>query len=188
MNESKTQSAAATAEDFTRTWRYKVGLLMIIIGNAIIVLSALVFPFLGMGAGTIGALVLGGEGLSLLSIVFLGKEGFKAIKNKIFGAVKGAYVAIVGRTRHYIGIILLCTNVATTYITAVYAWTAFSATTFENPLPVIWGLDFAQQGSLVLWLFLIGEISFLISIYVLGADWWGKFRNIFVWAPSEKSA
>ena len=46
-------------------------------------------------------------------------------------------------------------------------------------------LDFAQQGTMVFWLFLIGEISFLVAIYVLGADWWGKFRRIFVWEAPE---
>lgn len=41
------------------------------------------------------------------------------------------------------------------------------------------GLDVEQQGSLVFWLFLIGEVSFLVAIYVLGADRWEKFRRIF---------
>jgi hypothetical protein len=66
-----------------------------------------------------------------------------------------------------------------------YAWTAFDVITPENPMPAIWGLDFAQQGTLVFWLFLIGESSFLVAIYVLGADWWGKFRRIFVWEAPD---
>ena len=172
-------------KDFTRTWRYKVGLFMIIVGNAIIILSALVFPFFGMGAGTIGSLVLGGEGLSLLSIVFLGKEGFKAIKSKIFGAVKGAYVSPVGRTRHRIGIFLFVISVLNNYIIAIYAWVVFGKTTPENPFPEVWGLSFQSQESLVFWVFLIFELAFLCSIYILGAEWWGRFRNIFVWHSSE---
>ena len=53
-------------------------------------------------------------------------------------------------------------------------------------MPEIWGLDFEQQSSMAFWLVLIGEISFLAALYVLGADWWGKFRRIFVWEASER--
>ena len=184
MSATENQPTDKSTEDFTKTWRYKVGLFMIVVGN-LGILVALVLPFVGVGGGTVGAMVLGGEVVSLTSIVFLGKEGFKAIKSKAFAFVKSGFAAPVSRTRHYIGITLLCANVLTTYTMALYAWAAFDTTTAEQPMPDIWGLDFAQQGSLVFWLFLIGEVSFLIAIYVLGADWWGKFRNIFVWEAPE---
>lgn len=180
MSASDNQSAEKPANDFTGTWRYKIGLIMIIVGN-LGILVALALPLLGVGAGIVGTMVLGGEIVSLGSIAFLGKEGFKAIKAKAFAFVKASYAARVGRVRHYIGIVLLCTNLLTTFILMLYAGTAFDVTTPENPMPAIWGLDYAQQGDLVFWLFFIGEVSFLIAIYVLGADWWGKFRRIFVW-------
>ncbi len=126
-------------------------------------------------------MVLGGELVSLASIIFLGKSGFKAIKSKFTGFIKAGYVRPVGKTRHYIGVVLLCTHVLTAAIIALYAWDSFAAATPQGPHPIVWGLDLDQQASMVAWLYLIGEISFLISIYVLGADWWGKFRRIFVW-------
>ena len=55
----------------------------------------------------------------------------------------------------------------------------------QGPHPIVWGLDLDQQASMVAWLFLIGEVSFLIAIYVLGADWWDKFRRLFVWEAPE---
>ncbi len=180
MSTSETQSAETPAEDITGTWRYKVGLFMIIAGNGVIVLG-LFLPMLGFSASVVGTAVLGGEVVSLGSIAFLGKEGFKAIKSKFFAFIGSGFAAEVGPTRHYIGIALLCTNVVTTYLIAAYAWVAFEATTPERPLPDIWGLNFAQQGDLVFWLLLIGEVSFLVAIYVLGAEWWGRFRNLFVW-------
>jgi hypothetical protein len=185
MTSPDTQSTASLDTDFTKTWRYKIGLYMIIVGNLGILFAVVVMPFLGAGAGTVGGVVLGGELVSLASIVFLGKEGFKAIKAKAFAFVKASYAGPVGPVRHYIGIALLCANVLTTYIMMLYAWDAFTLTSPEGPMPKIWGLDFSQQGSLVLWLFLVGEISFLVAIYVLGADWWGKFRRIFVWEKPE---
>lgn len=180
MTSPDNQSTATPDTDFTKTWRYKVGLTMIIVGNLGIVVAVLL-GFMGLGAATVGALVVGGEIVSLASIVFLGKEGFKAIKNKIFAVAKASYTAPVGRTRHRIGIMLLLANTVTLYLMMLYAWDAFAAATAEGPTAAIWGLNISQQGDLVFWLFLIGEISFLIAIYVLGADWWGKFRGIFVW-------
>jgi membrane protease YdiL (CAAX protease family) len=185
MTVSNNQSKATQDTDFTKTWRYKIGFTMIVVGNLGILL-ALFMPALGVGAGAVGTLVVGGEIVSLASIAFLGKEGFKAIKSKFVGAVKASYTGPVGPSRHYIGITLLATNVVIHYIVVLYLWDAFGASTAEGPPPVIWGLDFAQQESLVSWLFLICEISFLSSIYVLGADWWGKFRNMVVWeAPAD---
>ena len=104
---------------------------------------------------------------------------------ELFGAVQASYTVQVGRTRHYIGIILLCANFLTTYAIAAYAWVVFDSITAESPFPEILGLSLDQQDAMVLWLFLAGEISFLLAIYVLGADWWGKFRNIFVWNESD---
>lgn len=176
------------AEDFTKSWRYKVGLALIILGNGGLIVG-LLLPVLGLApvghAGIVGLLIVGGEVVSLSSIVFLGKAGFKAIKSKIFGVVKAGYIAKVSPLRHYIGIALLLTNVVTHYTFALYAWDAFGATTPETPLPVVWGLDFAQQETLVSWLFFGGEICFLLAIYVLGADWWERVRKVFVWQEPE---
>ncbi|MFW2368450.1 MAG: hypothetical protein ACN4GW_18695 [Desulforhopalus sp.] len=179
----KTETAVAT--DFTKTWRYKAGLTLIIVGNGIL-LMGIVMPALGAGAGTVGTMVIGGEIISLASIVFLGKEGFKAIKNKAMGFIKSTYTGSVGPTRHYIGISFLIINVVIHYIVALYLWDAFGASTATTSPPVVWGLDFNQQESVVSWLFLVAEITFLSSIYILGGDWWEKFRNMIVWSASER--
>jgi hypothetical protein len=143
-------------------------------------------PALGAGASTVGAMVIGGEIISLASIAFLGKEGFKAIKSKFFAFVKTSYTGHVGPIRHYIGIAFLCINFVIHYIVVLYLWDAFGESTATTTPPVVWGLDFAQQESLVSWLYLIAEITFLSSIYILGGDWWDKFRNVVVWkAPAD---
>ena len=86
------------SEDFTGSWRYRFGLGLFIFGHVILVLG-LFSPMLGLGAGVAGAMVLGGELVGLASIAFLGKEGFKAIKAKVFGFLKAGYAARVGPTR-----------------------------------------------------------------------------------------
>ena len=184
MNVSNEQSVTAATDDFTKTWRYKVGLFMIVVGN-LGILSAVLLGMVGLSAPTVGALVVGGEVVSLASIVFLGKDGFKAIKSKVISAARASYTAPVGKTRHYIGIALLLSNVVTNFLMMVYAWESFALASSQDPSPGVWGLNIEQQGSLVFWLFLIGEMSFLVGIYVLGADWWEKFRRIFVWESAE---
>ncbi len=177
---------ATLDSDFTKTWRYKLGLFMIVVGNLGVFAAMPVGLALGLGVATIGAIVVCSEVLATGSIVILGKQGFLAIKNKISSAAKASYTAPVGRTRHRIGIALLLTKVVTTYVMMIYAWDAFAAAKSVGPAAPVWGLNIEEQGSLVWHLFLAGEISFLVSIYVLGADWWGKFRRIFVWeAPAD---
>ena len=185
MGAAGASSTQTTAEDFTRTWRYKIGLFMFIVGNLGVILAMPVGVFLGFGIATIGSIVVGSEVLATASIFFLGKDGFIAIKNKIVTAAKSSYTAPVSRTRHRIGIALLLTKVVTTYIMMIYAWDAFAIAGADGPAAPVWGLNIEEQGSLVWHLFLAGEISFLLSIYVLGADWWGRFRRIFIWEGTE---
>ena len=180
MNTSENPSTEKLDEGFTRTWRYKTGLFMIILGQTGILVS-MTLPLLGVGTGIVGAVFITAEIMTLSSIVFLGKEGFKAIKAKAFAFVKSTYTGPVSRKRFYFGLMFLFTNIVTTYIMIVFAWVAFASASPELPPPDVWGLDFDQQADLLYWLFLVGEITFLISIYVLGADWWGRFRRIFVW-------
>ncbi|MGI9533254.1 transporter suffix domain-containing protein [Lutimonas sp.] len=185
MNPDQSKKPDQIQKDFTKTWRYKFGLLLFVIGNVGILLSATVLPFLGVGAGVIGVLVIGGEVVSLLSIAFLGKEGFKAIKSKVFGAVKAGYTGAISQTRFRIGIGLLVLSLLNNYVWAAYAWVAFEKTTVETPFPEVFGLDFHGQADFVFWVFILGEAFFLISIYILGAEWWGRFRNIFVWQGDQ---
>jgi len=76
---------------------------------------------------------------------------------------------------------MLLTNVLITAILALYAAESMVEVAPTGPQPIVWGLGWEQQKTLVAWLFLIDQISFLSAIYVLGADWWGRFRRIFVW-------
>ena len=180
MTSTDNQSTASPATDFTKTWRYKLGFTMIVVGNLGILLGMVISAF-GAGAGIVGGLVVGGELLSLGSIIFLGKAGFKAIKSKFVGAVKADYAKPVGKRRHTIGIALLWTNMVAAYIFLVFGWASFDFLIAGNLGFEFLGLSLAQQKILALWIFFIGEISFLVGIYMLGAEWWGKFRRIFVW-------
>ena len=91
----------------------------------------------------------------------------------------------VGEGRHYVGIALLWVNMVATYILVVYGWASFDYLMAGNLQFEFAGLDLALQKTLAFWIFFIGEISFLVGIYMLGAEWWGKFRRIFIWEAPE---
>lgn len=172
-------------ENFQKTWRYKIGLSLFIFGN-LLLLSALVLPLLGIsGASLVTALVIGGEVFSMSSIVFLGKAGFMALKKKLFGAVKAQLFKPVGPVRHYLGVTLLCINAIFLYLIVLYAMAAVDSVTKETPF--LWGMNLSDQTFLVYSLFLVGEVCFVASLFVLGPDWWGRFRRLFVWQKTDQS-
>ncbi len=177
---SSTSNETDVASTFRNSWRYRIGLFLIIGGHALLLLG-FVLPAIGvLSIGVAGVTVISAELIALSSIVFLGKQGFIEIKNQIFGAVKGAYLGPVSATRHYLGIALFLTSVLTNYVTYLFAWSAYTASTPDQPALEVWGLGIEAQASLIFWVFVIGEVCFVASIYILGADWWGRFRRIFV--------
>ena len=181
MSTTEVQSTEKSVKDFERSWRYKTGLFLIVVGHIGMLVLLPALTMMGVGATTASVLFIVSEAMTLSSIFFLGKEGFKAIKAKFTGAIKASWTGHVGKTRHRIGIVLILTNAFTTYVMLVYAWAAFSTETADDPFPQIFGLSYAAQQDLLYWLFLTGEITFLLGIYVLGATWWGKFRSLFLW-------
>ena len=180
---SRSVAAGTAGADFKKSWRWRVGLTMILVGH-LVLLAAMLVPLLGMSVTFAGFLFMSGELMSLVSIVFLGKEGFKEIKGKFVGIVRAGFVAPVGRMRHYIGIVLVCFNAVPAYVVGVLAWQISMTATAEAPTPVIWGLDWRRQLDLTIYLIVAGEAAFVLGIYVLGADWWGRFRQLFVWQPA----
>ncbi|MGD8369954.1 MAG: hypothetical protein PVG64_03700 [Syntrophobacterales bacterium] len=179
--------AATSAIEFKKSYRYRIGMTLIIVGHLILVL-AIVLPFLGLGASGAGFLFASGEAMAWLSIVFLGKEGFKEIKGKIFRTAKAGFVAPVGRLRHYIGIFLVFFNGLTAWTLLLLVLLISSRATPELPTPEVWGLDWSQQNDLAIFLLVAGEVTFFIGIYVLGADWWDRFRQLFIWKPVKSQA
>lgn len=172
-------------KDFSQTWRYKLGVFLIVLGHIILLGGLLAPTVLKVSVATVGFALITGEIITFSSIVFLGMEGFKTIKSKVFRFLKASYVADVGPKRHYIGIALFFVCMVTTYVTIIYAWIAFNATIPTQPAPIVWGLSVAQQKVMVLSLFFIGEVSLLISFYVLGARWWEKLRELVIWKPNK---
>jgi hypothetical protein len=98
----------------------------------------------------------------LLAVVVMGKQGFEYIKNKVKTFLKRlAPSGSVSRTRYRIGLVLFC-------------------------LPIIMGVlspyliymsDFFKD--MPLWFHSGFDLLFLISLFVLGGDFWNKLNGLF---------
>ncbi len=173
---------AGPLEAFENSWRYKLGLALII-GGHLILLLGLLLPALGvLSAGGAAMAVVVGEVVGLASIVFLGKQGFLAIKSKFVGAIRAEFARPVGRSRHTIGIVLLLSNFFASVTLAAFAWASYEVA----PGEIVWGMSLEEQADFYATLFAAGELAFPVGIVVLGADWWERFRGLFVWPPPSR--
>jgi hypothetical protein len=168
---------STTALQTMSSWRYRIGLSLFIAGNALC-LSAPLLPAFGVKLGVVGGVIVAGEIAATGSIFFLGKEGFKYLKRKLFKFLKPTEQPI-SRTRHRVGVGLLIFNFLAIYAAVTLVLVAYSQTTLENPFPIVFGLNFEQQGRTFLGLFFGGEAAFIAAIYVLGAEWWERFKQLF---------
>lgn len=144
------------------------GSLVFIIGQ----LSPLLIPFVlstslstGMKTALSGILMLGIPELAiLLAIVIMGKAGFAYLKGKIGGFFKQyGPPDKVSKTRYTIGLIM-----------------------FIIPLFIGWILPYVEHlipgyDQYHLWINIPGDILLVLSLFVLGGDFWEKLRSLFIY-------
>ena len=150
----------------TASWRFRLGVALIAIGwicplfIPLVTNSTLSTEWKTALSGFL--LVIGPEVLSLLAIAILGKDGFNYLKEKVFALLRrAAPSAKVSRTRYRAGLF-------------------------------IWAFLFVY-GSFVLYaphlipgyaehriaLNLTTDFLFIVSLFVLGGDFWEKFQALF---------
>lgn len=149
-------------------WRFRVGIGFFVLGWIL----PLMIPFVTASdiptewKTTISGLLLvgGPEIFSFVSIGFLGKDGFNFIKSRVFAFFKRAAPgARVSRTRYRIGLV----------IWALLA--LFGLITIYAP-DLIPGYD---RHRIVM--SLVADLTFVLSFFVLGGDFWDKFRALFLY-------
>jgi len=98
------------------------------------------------------------------AIVLLGKSGFAAIKKKIFGWFKKQFAPpdVVGKLRYTVGLMLF-------FVPVFLGW---SGVYLSGVLPMakIYSTKWA----------LISDSIIIVSLFVLGGDFWDKLRSLFV--------
>jgi len=103
------------------------------------------------------------EVLMLLAAMVLGKSGFKYLKQRAFLLVK-RYVLpkSVSRIRYRIGLVLFL-------LTVVMSWLALYLCPF---------IPFLKDNQLLVGV--LSDMIFLISLFVLGGDFWDKLKALFM--------
>jgi hypothetical protein len=165
--------------------RYRFGLVVFVIGN-LLAASGLILPALGLARGNavglIAVLMATGEIVSLASIFLLGKEGFKQLKHRLFSALKRTPPGErISRTRHRTAIGFLILYVVAQVAALILPIAAHYGATAQGSFPEVLGLDRDEQLRWFIRLLVTAEVLFFAGIYTFGADWWGRFRDLFEW-------
>lgn len=110
-----------------------------------------------------GAFLIGGELFGLMAVAVMGKSGYAYIKNQVFGFLKKyGPPGKVSRLRYTIGLIMLS-------IPILFGWLSpYCADLIPGfvSAPVYWAVS--------------GDLLFLMSLFVLGGEFWDKIRSLFV--------
>lgn len=149
-------------------WRFRLGLTFFALGWICPLFVPLVTSSsLSTETKTLlsGLLIIGvPEIFSVISIVFLGKDGFNYIKERIFTLLKKIVPqGEVSRTRYRIGLLMLFFHV-------IYA-----NLIFYSP-HLIKGYD---TNSMVM--NMCADVLFIVTLFVLGGDFWEKLRALFIY-------
>jgi hypothetical protein len=148
-------------------WRLKLGVSLLGLSIALPVLGVPLVAVIGLSAATVatvsGVLLVGAEVLGLVSVAVMGKSGYAYIKNRVFGFLKQyGPPAEVSRTRYTIGLVMFAVPI-------VFGWLAPYAADLVPGYP----------GN-VLTYAIVGDLLLLVSLFVLGGDFWDKLRAMFI--------
>jgi len=148
-------------------WRFKLGVALFalsMVGPFVLIpLVAALGLSAAMTATMSGGILGGAEVLLIIAAAVLGKSGFAYLKGRVFGILKRyGPPAEVGRTRYHVGLVLFALPV-------LLGWLA----------PYTSGLIPGYEGNESTFA-IVGDLLVLISLFVLGGDFWDKLRALLV--------
>lgn len=151
----------------TAGWRLKLGVALFGLSILLPVLGIPLVAAMGLSAATVttvsGIMLVGAEVLGIAAVAIMGKSGYAYIKNRVFGFLKQyGPPAEVSRTRYTIGLVMFAVPV-------VFGWLAPYAADLVPGYP---GNEFTYA--------IVGDLLLLISLFVLGGDFWDKLRALFI--------
>jgi hypothetical protein len=154
--------------NFTTSWRFRTGVTLIAIGwicplfIPLVTKSTLSTEWKTALSGFL--LVVGPEVLSVLAIAILGKDGFNFLKEKVFALLRrAAPTAKVSRTRYRAGLVIW----ALLFIYGSFVWYAPHLVPGYSEHRIALNLS--------------ADFLFIVSLFVLGGDFWEKFRALFIY-------
>ena len=147
-------------------WRIKVAFVMFVFSMGWVAMLPLM-PLLGFSTTAIatfsGVMVVLAEILLVAGAAIAGKDGFAYIKARVFGLLKTfGPPKTVSRTRYSFGLVLFVLPV-------LFGWVSPYALHFVSWL-----------NAHTLTLAIAGDVLLLISLIMLGGDFWEKLRSLFI--------
>ncbi|WP_419177104.1 transporter suffix domain-containing protein [Desulfosediminicola sp.] len=147
-------------------WRFKFGISLFVLSILLPVLGVPLVTVMELSSTSVatisGILLVSAEVLGVAAVAVLGKSGYAYIKKRVLGFFKRyGPPAEVSRTRYRIGLVLFA-------LPLFFGWLAPYA---AGKIPAYSGNEptFA----------LIGDLLTVISLFVLGGDFWDKLRSLF---------
>ena len=149
------------------SWRFKLGVTLFVLS----LFGPLVFiplvAALGLSAAMTtsisGAILVGAEILLVAAAAVMGKSGYAYIKNRAFGFLKQyGPPKEVSRARYNIGLVIFA-------IPILFGWLSPYAATL---IPGYEGNEITFA--------VIGDLLLLISLFVLGGEFWDKLGALFI--------
>lgn len=146
-------------------WRFKLGFALLVISFVGLPLLGLILALFGVSdlAAVSGVMIVAAEVMMIAGAAIAGKEGFAQIKAKLFGYLKPlAPAKAVSRTRYRFGLVLF-------FLPLLFGWAAFY---FADRIPAF-ETHYLAYG-------IAGDVMLAISLFVLGGEFWGKLRSLFI--------
>jgi hypothetical protein len=150
-----------------RDWRFYSGMTALVL-SVVVPLGALVVPFLGLSmaqsALVVGALLAGApEVLCILAVALLGKETFQYFAHRAKGALRRAvFDQPASKARYYVGLAIVLLSWLPLYL---YGY-----------VPGI-----MPGGDARIYILAAMDLAFVVSVVLMGAEFWEKVRRIFVY-------
>lgn len=169
-----------------------MGFLLFSVGNALaiggLILAALGYAE-GAWAGWIVGLIAAGELTILGSVSFLGDDGYQQLESRTSAFLRrntGTTNGTVSGDRHALGLTLLIAHLAMYLVVWIGGILSYTRATEAAPFPSVFGIGFEQQGPAFVWGVVAAELLFVLTIYVLGPAWWGRFKGLFRYQPAAE--
>jgi len=167
-----------TAPPLRKDWRYRLGLGLFIYSFVPICTIELValLPLDTAETVTLGAVyVASGELAFLAAVALLGRPFIQAVKDRIKGIFfpkrPPAPPQPIGKLRHGLGVALLLGSLAPYYA-------AIGMLLFAGPGE--------SEARTLLYLLLAGEALFVVSLFVLGGEFWARLKRLFEWPGKDR--
>jgi hypothetical protein len=158
--------AAMPTPEMPKDWRFRLGVICFVLAFGVHLITVIAAA-LGASAGTVAAIVGANFAINkillLAAVGLLGKSGFNYVKSVALGVIgRYAPAQTVGPTRYRIGLVLFV-------IPVLYGWLS----------PYLAGVMPAIVTHTVAF-GIVGDLLLLVSLLVLGGDFWDKLRALFV--------